>query len=141
MDNTSHQEFPTNIEVADYEVRSHIVHGDRNPQLVIMPTGLTDSGGAYSVYSIRARKYNGELTGFEHTIEFQNAPIGEVGINGLSGEALIAIVHHRLQCFQAGPYACESNSAAMHYLMLALWALQDRTRERIARGVEGTNKV
>jgi len=40
------------------------------------------------------------------TILFQNGPIGEVGVNGVTNEALLAIVADRLRGFQGGPTAC-----------------------------------
>lgn len=41
--------------------------------------------------------------------------------------------------FQAGPYASEDNAQALHHLEQALFWLQKRTRDRLARGVEGTS--
>lgn len=72
-------------------------------------------------------------------IPFQNGPIAEAGVNGISGEALIAIVIDRLQCFQKGPYACRENALALTKLEEAMHWLQHRTRDRLARGVEGTS--
>jgi hypothetical protein len=74
-------------------------------------------------------------------ILFQNGPIGEVGTNGITHEVLLAIVADRLKSFQAGPYACESNASALHHVEMALYHLQSRTRERLARGVEGTHTI
>lgn len=43
----------------------------------------------------------------EHsTVLFQNGPIAKVGVNGVTHEALLAILIDRLRSFQAGPYAC-----------------------------------
>lgn len=69
---------------------------------------------------------------------FQNGPLKETGVNGVSAEALLAIVEHRLTCFQAGPYACRENAIAFTKLQEAMHWLHHRTRERIARNVEGT---
>ena len=74
-------------------------------------------------------------------IMFQNGPIKEFGVNGLTQEALLAIIIDRLRCFQSGPFACHDNEIALDYCKEALFTLQKRTRERIARGVEGTNKA
>jgi hypothetical protein len=74
------------------------------------------------------------------TIDFQEGPIKEALYNGLSGEALLAILIDRLRGFQAGPYACRDNAVALTHLEEALMWLQKRTRERLARGVEGTNQ-
>ena len=74
-------------------------------------------------------------------ISFQNGPIAEVGTNGVTHEALLAIVIDRLESFQAGPYQCEENATALSCLLLAQAALKSRTEKRIARGVEGTHTV
>jgi len=74
-------------------------------------------------------------------IKFQNGPMKESGVNGVSIEALIAINIDRLRCFQAGPYACEANGNALAHLESALECLQARTRERLARNVEGTSTI
>ena len=73
-------------------------------------------------------------------VNFQNGPIKEIGVNGVTHEALLAIVIDRLRSFQAGPYSCRDNAIALTNLEDALMRLQRRTRERIARGVEGTLK-
>ena len=76
----------------------------------------------------------------EHsTILFQNGPIGEVGVNGLTHEALLAILIDRMEGFQAGPYASPDNQEALDAMRTAQTALQRRTLARMARGVEGTH--
>lgn len=69
---------------------------------------------------------------------FQTGPVREVGYNGVSTEALLAICKDRLEHFQAGAYACKSNGAAIEHIGNALMALKSRTLERLDRGVEGT---
>lgn len=73
-------------------------------------------------------------------IVFQNGPIKEAGVNGISGEALLAIVIDRLRSFQAGPYKSRDNACALTHIEEALMWLQNRTRGWLARGVEGTNQ-
>lgn len=73
------------------------------------------------------------------TISFQNGPIKEHGFNGVTQEALLAVVIDRLRSFQAGPYKCRENAIALTHCEDALMWLQKRTRDRMARGVEGTN--
>ena len=72
-------------------------------------------------------------------IPFQKGPITEKGVNGVSNELLIAIVIDRLQCFQSGDYKCRENAIALTHLEDAMHWLQHRTRQRVARGVEGTS--
>ncbi len=75
------------------------------------------------------------------SIIFQNGPIAEAGVNGITHEALLAILIDRLECFQAGPYASLYNQDALGALQYAQKRLLDRTRERMARNVEGTHKA
>jgi hypothetical protein len=72
-------------------------------------------------------------------IHFQEGPIAEAGLNGISNEALLAVVEDRLKCFQAGPYACRENALALTHVQDAMHWLHHRTRERVQRGVEGTS--
>lgn len=75
------------------------------------------------------------------TILFQNGPIGESGINGVTHEALLTILIDRLEGFQSGPFAHPYNADALTSLRSALASLKQRTRDRLARGVEGTHEV
>jgi len=72
-------------------------------------------------------------------VKFQEGPTGEFA--GCQNEDLLAIVIDRLECFQAGPYACEENARALRKIKEGLGWLRYRTAERIRRGVEGTNKI
>ncbi len=73
-------------------------------------------------------------------VVFQNGPINEAGVNGVTHEVLLAIVADRLRSFQAGPYACRENALALTKIEEAQHWLQSRTRARMVRGVEGTHK-
>ena len=77
----------------------------------------------------------------ETVILFQNGPIPEYGVNGITQEALLAIVIDRLRCFQAGPFACAENHHALRSAEDALQWLKKRTFARINRGIEGTHVV
>ena len=74
------------------------------------------------------------------SILFQNGPIKEVGTNGVTHEALLAILIDRLQHFQAGSYSCRENAIALTKLEEALMWLKKRTEDRVNRGVEGTHE-
>lgn len=71
---------------------------------------------------------------------FQNGPINEVGVNGVTHEALLAIVADRIRSFQAGQYACRENALALTKIEEAQMWLQSRTLARMRRGVEGTHQ-
>ncbi len=74
------------------------------------------------------------------TVSFQNGPIKEFGVNGVTNEDLLAIVVDRLRGFQSGDYACNANQHALAHAENAFTALLERTTEREKRGVEGTNQ-
>lgn len=95
------------------------------------------AGGAHHVYQVV------EALGVRlfATINFQNGPVNEGPINGCHNEDLLAIVIHRLQCFQSGAYACRENALALTKLEEALHWLNHRTQARQKRGVEGTHTV
>jgi hypothetical protein len=121
-----------------------------NDGLTITVLDEPGPGGANHQYSIRWTNER-DQTEPHCFIGFQNGPIKDTGgINGISNEALLAIVIDRLQGFQHGPtwfgkdeggrgeFACRENAIALTHLETALMFLQKRTRDRIARGVEGT---
>lgn len=83
-------------------------------------------------------------------IEFQNGPLLEAQLNGFSNEAFLAMIIDRMRGFQygrkpddsfdeniRGKFACRDNAIALTLLEDALMRLQKRTRDRLARGVEG----
>ncbi len=113
---------------------SHIVNG-LNEAISITVVDEPGQGGACHEYIIDVP---GQVKPTVH-ISFQNGPIKEVGVNGISQEALLAVVEDRLTYFQSGPFACRENALALTYLQNAMMWLQKRTRDRMARGVEGTN--
>ena len=127
-------------------ITDHVVSGDTAPQLTIEVRDEPGQGGAnhsYEITGFNAIKHPGleELDHVDRTkILFQNGPIKEFGVNGVSQEALLAVVIDRLRSFQAGPFACQPNEEALEHCEQAMYYLQTRTRNRIARGVEGTNQ-
>jgi hypothetical protein len=95
-------------------------------------------GGAYHEYNIvdindKSKSYS--------KIKFQKGPVKENGVNGIFIEDLIWICIHRLACFQKGNFACKENSNAKEYLQKALDQLNNRTKERQNRNVEGTSQL
>lgn len=72
-------------------------------------------------------------------IVFQNGVLKEAGANGVTNEALLAIVEDRLASFQAGPFACDENADALHNVRMAIGHLNARTERRVGQGIEGTH--
>ena len=123
------------------EITSHKVNG-LNKAIRIVAVYEPGPGGANHQYAIEFTNTKHDKPLFERqNIAFQNGPIAESGVNGISQEALLAIVIDRLQSFQDGPYKCRENAIALTHLEDAIHWLQHRTRQRMARGVEGTSKV
>ncbi len=125
------------------ELTSHKVNG-LNESITITAVDEPGAGGANHIYVMRVgvKPDHRDLSSYysdEQTIQFQNGPIAEAGFNGISNEALLAIVEDRLACFQAGPYACVENENALGDVRSAMDQLHMRTKERAARGVEGTS--
>ena len=60
-------------------------------------------------------------------VDFRDGPLGEAGVNGCQHQDLLAIVIHRLQRSQAGPYACRENALALRNIEEAMFWLNCRT--------------
>lgn len=118
------------------EITTHKINGC-NESLQILVLDEPGSGNACHKYGINLLEYPG-CSG--PIIQFQNGPIKEAGVNGITNEALVAIVIDRLQGFQKGTFACRENALALTKLEEAMHWLQHRTRERVAQGVEGTHQ-
>lgn len=95
------------------------------------------AGGANHEYVVQAEDTGDTLA----EISFQNGPVLENGVNGVTNEDLITIVIDRLQGFQSHEFACKENEQSLLKLEEALMWLRSRTRVREERGVEGKNIV
>lgn len=69
----------------------------------------------------------------------QRGPIKEVGVNGCQIDAMVEFARKTIEVFNA-KFPCRENSLAITKLQEAEMWLRERTREREARGVEGTNQ-
>jgi hypothetical protein len=123
------------------ELISHKVNG-LNEALKIQVLDEPGPGGASHAYRIAIDEtvHRPEAGWVATNIDFQNGPIAESGINGVSNEALLAIVEDRLADFQSGLYSCRETAIALMKIQEAMMWLQKRTRNRVARGVEGTSQ-
>jgi hypothetical protein len=131
-------------------ITDHVVN-PANDQITIQVLDEPGSGGASHLYHVTGfdsasnpsdpwTARHGE-SAKHSTILFQNGPIGEVGVNGVTHEVLLAIVADRLRSFQAGPYSSRENALALTKIEEAQQWLQSRTLARMRRGVEGTHTV
>ena len=108
-----------------------------NDALTVTAVDEPGSGGAHHHYVIDCA--SNEDVAID--IKFQNGPINEAGVNGLTHEVLLAIVADRLRSFQQGPFSTRYNALALTHIEEAQNWLNRRTIERMRRGVEGTHKV
>ena len=96
------------------------------------------AGGAYHEYLVGTVDSESQEPPFAE-IKFQKGPVAESGANGIFMEDLLQICRHRLQCFQAGNFACRENALALTKIEEALHWLDHRTINRQRRKVEGTS--
>jgi len=119
------------------EIDDHKVN-PANDKLIIEVLDEPGAGGANHVYQVRGY-HNKDADETATVIRFQNGPINEAGVNGLTQEVLLSIVADRLRSFQAGPFSCRENALALTKIEEAQHWLQQRTLARMRRGVEGTH--
>ena len=100
---------------------------------------------AHHFYDDDGNPTGGITTGLGFTIGWQNGPLGRGENrrlpNGAFVEDIIAAAKDRLEYYQDGQFACDENRQAIEYLEYALELLNERTKEREARKVEGTHEV
>ncbi len=121
------------------EITSHKVN-DCNASITVTADDEPGCGGTNHVYCmafVTKRDTDGSILSAEDVwLRFQNGPIKETGVNGVTHEALLAVLIDRLEGFQRGPFA-----TALIHLRNAIDALGRRTIDRMNRGVEGTHTV
>lgn len=89
------------------------------------------------------RPAGGLVQGNGIDIRWQDGPLGRGPDrqvpNGAFVEDVIQAAIQRLQHYQASNLGCRENAIALTHLETALLWLEKRTRDREARGVEGTH--
>jgi hypothetical protein len=126
------------------KITDHRING-LNEHIEIMAIDPPSQGGASHVYELRLSTKLGVQI---KELGFQEGPIGgPADVNGISNEALLAIVIDRIRGFQGelanktgvagGQFKCRENALALTKLEEALMWLQKRTLDRVSRGVEG----
>jgi hypothetical protein len=120
------------------ELTAHKIAGC-NQLLSIAALGPPGPGGACRHYRVSGfcSAYGQPEGQGRLEMHFQHGLPSEVGVNGITDEVLLAVLIDRLEGFLQGPFACRESDAALTHLRNALAALQVRTRDRLARGVEG----
>lgn len=89
----------------------------------------------------------GYVEGIGLDIQWQNGPLGapddpsRIEPNGTFVESVIEAAIVRLEFYQGSQFHCVENAVALGHLRAALEVLEERTRARTHRGVEGTHEV
>lgn len=97
------------------EITDHVVTvTDKRLKLIVVDA--PSYGNAHHHY--RCSDSNTKRSYFD--VFFQNGPIAEVGVNGVSNEVMLAVVIDRLRCFQSGAFACKENAEALNHLEMSL---------------------
>lgn len=117
--------------MTEQEKQDRLIYED--DYIAVYVTDEKGAGGAYHRYDV----VNKETDHIVDSVKFQEGPIKEYGVNGNTQEALLAIVAHRLECFNSGPFPCRENAIAKTHIETGHLWLDKRTRDRKKRGVEG----
>lgn len=97
-----------------------------------------DSNGLKVEVTAPGHEYVAVLDDRIDRVHFQNGPVPANGVNGLTNEALLAILIDRTK-FLDEAYPCDQNKNALSHMTAALNWFEERTKNRQARGVEGQN--
>lgn len=108
----------------------------------------TSDGGAVYVNAI-SKKNDCDVEGHiyqlvagtqQTELSFQLGTVPEAGNNGTTNEAVLSAVLHRLK-FLNVKFPCRENALAITKIEEAVMWLDTRTKNRVARGVEGKHEV
>lgn len=108
------------------------IHTDNNGVAVKSISTLSDGT------DVEGHEYQILVGASDVNISFQRGPVKEVGVNGITSEALLAILIHRTEVLNH-KFPCRENELAIAGLLAALMQFESRTRDRMQRGVEGQN--
>ena len=114
--------------MAEYTQKVHVegmVEGDRQPKIFSNEAAPNHAPTSYMLMSD-----TGECLGvLDHM---------SIDKSGVTNEALLHVVKDCLEHYQMGIYNCPENTAAIAYINNAIMALNDRTMNRMLRGVANT---
>lgn len=121
---------------------SIVAHEDPDFNVVVCAPGHYYEG----IIRVGPAKASRAITPTERKLplSFQLGPVKEAGQNGWTTEALLRVLIDRtvfLNSKEDDKYACHQNRVAIAAMQHALDALEYRTEQRKARGVEGTSAV
>lgn len=130
---------------------SHQVYDHKNNRFNrehIVVTAVTPPApdGACKHYSIAAvipaqTSDSSEQVVNQSTLDFQDGSIAEVGPNGITDQALLAVVLDRMRGFNNGPYRCRENSVIITKIEEALMWMEKRSNDRARQGIDGVRNL
>jgi hypothetical protein len=124
------------------ELTDHKISKLNRENILVEAVDDPDVDGANHEYRIRVQKLaetseqQDEVISITN-VKFQKGGLADVGVNGLTDQALLAIVLDRMRGFQSGPYSCRDNAIAITKMEEALMWMGRRYADRATRGVEG----
>jgi len=71
-------------------------------------------------------------------VKFQNGNPNTEGANGVTAEVFLAMLIHRFEAFQVGPFACMENEMVINHLQIAMGYIGSRVQRRVSEGKDGT---
>jgi hypothetical protein len=120
------------------ELEDHKVTTLNRECVTVRAVDAKDSDGAHHLYQIDVRDPQVKTHSVYRTmLMFQKGGLQDVGPNGLTDQALLAIVLDRIRGFQSGPFQSPFNEGIIEKLQGTLDSFKARADERASRGVEG----
>ena len=136
--NENHQKedcIYTDEQLCTLEMGARVKTGDGRH---VCRCGEPGAGGAHTRYaSLDIHTVNRVVS----VLNFQHDTIPNVGVVGWTNECLLAVISDRLKAFQNGGFPCDENYEALVRVDQALHILEQRTRDRKTRGVEGQHRA
>lgn len=126
-------------QITEKEITDHKISKLNREHITVRSIDEIDTDGAHHVYEIIAA--TPETIVSRTIVAFQKGGLAEAGINGITDQALLAVVIDRLRGFQSGPFPSRENALAITKLEEALLWMSKRYADRAARGVEGMRVV
>lgn len=118
--------------------------GDELTDKQIKGEGKSHASYNFFVKSVRGGEWSKSLN-----VRFHQGPLLEenpdgsvrqLPVQGVTNEAVLAMVLDRLEVFQKGKFACNQNQFAIERIKEAIDALKAREAERFKAGIVGTCK-
>ena len=91
-------------------------------------------------YEVKFQDDVNNISKMVDVVKFQNGPVPEMGVNGLTNEMLLTILIDRTEILN-DKFPCIENGMAISYMKQSLEWFNKRTENRIKRQVEGKRVV